>query len=50
MPDHIKDLAHGRLGLAKEFISDGARLGDIIRPGALSSSTSATSSWRSTKR
>ena len=35
MPDHIKDLAHGRLELAKEFISDGSPLGEIIRPGRL---------------
>lgn len=35
MPDHIKELAHGRLELAEEFINDGAHLGDLIRPGRL---------------
>lgn len=35
MPDHIKELAHGRLDLAEEFISDGTHLGEAIRPGRL---------------
>jgi hypothetical protein len=35
MPDHIKELAHGRIELAEEFINDGAHLGEVIRPGRL---------------
>lgn len=35
MPDHIKDLARGRLDLASEFIDDGTHLGEVIRPGRL---------------
>ena len=35
MPDHIKELARGRLDLAEEFIDDSARLGDVLRPGRL---------------
>lgn len=35
MPDHIKELARGRLELAEEFIDDSAHLGEVIRPGRL---------------
>lgn len=35
MPDHIKELAHGRLELAGEFIDDQTHLGEVIRPGRL---------------
>lgn len=35
MPDHIKELAHGRLELAEEFIDDGTILGKLLRPGRL---------------
>jgi DNA helicase HerA-like ATPase len=35
MPDHIKELAHGRLELAEDFIDDAAHLGSLIRPGRL---------------
>ncbi len=35
MPDHIKELAHGRLELAEEFIDDGSNLGQLLRPGRL---------------
>lgn len=35
MPDHIKDLAYGRLELAQEFIDDSVKLGEAIRPGRL---------------
>jgi hypothetical protein len=35
MPDHIKELAHGRLELAEEFIDDTTVLGRILRPGRL---------------
>jgi len=35
MPDHIKELARGRLELAGEFIDDTAHLGEVIRPGRL---------------
>lgn len=35
MPDHIKELARGRLELAEEFIDDEAHLGEVIRPGRL---------------
>lgn len=35
MPDHIKELAHGRLELAAEFIDDSTHLGEVIRPGRL---------------
>ncbi|MCB9694483.1 MAG: ATP-binding protein [Alphaproteobacteria bacterium] len=35
MPDHIKELAHGRLELAEEFIDDDTNLGQLLRPGRL---------------
>ena len=35
MPDHIKELAYGRLELAQEFIDDSVHLGEAIRPGRL---------------
>lgn len=35
MPDHIKELAYGRLELAQEFIDDSTNLGQTIRPGRL---------------
>lgn len=35
MPDHIKELARGRLELAEEFIDDSAHLSDAVRPGRL---------------
>ena len=35
MPDHIKELARGRLELAEEFIDDETHLGEVIRPGRL---------------
>lgn len=35
MPDHIKELAHGRLELAEEFIDDETNLGQLLRPGRL---------------
>jgi hypothetical protein len=35
MPDHIKELAYGRLELAQEFIDDSVNLGEVIRPGRL---------------
>lgn len=35
MPEHIKELARGRLELAEEFIDDGTHLGEVIRPGRL---------------
>ncbi|WP_291156682.1 methylation-associated defense system ATP-binding protein MAD8 [Gemmatimonas sp. UBA7669] len=35
MPDHIKELARGRLELAEEFIDDNTHLGEAIRPGRL---------------
>lgn len=35
IPDHIKELAHGRLELAEEFIDDNTHLGEAIRPGRL---------------
>ncbi|WP_295454521.1 hypothetical protein [uncultured Thiodictyon sp.] len=35
MPDHIKELARGRLDLAAEFIDDNTHLGEVIRPGRL---------------
>jgi hypothetical protein len=35
MPDHIKELARGRLELAEEFIDDNTHLGDVIHPGRL---------------
>jgi DNA helicase HerA-like ATPase len=35
MPDHIKELARGRLDLAEEFIDDNTHLGEVIRPGRL---------------
>ncbi len=35
MPDHIKELAYGRLELAEEFINDDSRLSEMIRPGRL---------------
>ena len=35
MPDHIKDLARGRLDLAEEFIDDNTHIGDVVRPGRL---------------
>ncbi|GMU64615.1 MAG: hypothetical protein AMXMBFR36_08890 [Acidobacteriota bacterium] len=35
MPEHIKELAHGRLELAEEFIDDNTHLGEVIRPGRL---------------
>jgi DNA phosphorothioation-dependent restriction protein DptH len=35
MPDHIKELARGRLELAEDFIDDHTRLGEVIRPGRL---------------
>jgi DNA phosphorothioation-dependent restriction protein DptH len=35
MPDHIKELARGRLELAEEFIDDSTHLGEVIRPGRL---------------
>jgi len=35
MPDHIKELARGRLDLAGEFINDHTHLGEVIRPGRL---------------
>ncbi|MFC9493757.1 hypothetical protein [Streptomyces sp. NPDC056982] len=35
MPDHIKDLAEDRLGLAEEYIDDSVRLSSQIRPGRL---------------
>jgi hypothetical protein len=35
MPDHIKELAYGRLELAQEFIDDSVNLGEAIRPGRL---------------
>jgi len=35
MPDHIKELAYGRLELAQEFIDDSTNLGQAIRPGRL---------------
>jgi len=35
MPDHIKELARGRLDLAEEFIDDSTRLGDVLHPGRL---------------
>ncbi|MCA9633618.1 MAG: hypothetical protein KC766_38470 [Myxococcales bacterium] len=35
MPDHIKELARGRLELAEEFIDDETNLGEVIRPGRL---------------
>lgn len=35
MPDHIKELARGRLELAEEFIDDGTHLGEVVRPGRL---------------
>jgi DNA phosphorothioation-dependent restriction protein DptH len=35
MADHLKQLAHGRLELAAEFIDDETRLGDVLRPGRL---------------
>lgn len=35
MPDHIKELARGRLDLAEEFIHDNTHLGEVIRPGRL---------------
>jgi len=35
MPDHIKELARGRLELAEEFIDDDTHLGEVIRPGRL---------------
>lgn len=35
MPDHIKELARGRLELAEEFIDDSAHLGEVVRPGRL---------------
>lgn len=35
MPDHIKELAHGRLELAEEFIDDSTVLGQLLRPGRL---------------
>lgn len=35
MPDYIKELAHGRLELAEEFIDDSTHLGEVIRPGRL---------------
>lgn len=35
MPEHIKELARGRLELAEEFIDDETRLSNVIRPGRL---------------
>ena len=35
MPDHIKELARGRLELAEEFIDDNTHLGEVLRPGRL---------------
>ncbi len=35
MPDHIKELARGRLDLAEEFIDDNTHIGEVIRPGRL---------------
>ncbi|MDT0445044.1 methylation-associated defense system ATP-binding protein MAD8 [Streptomyces johnsoniae] len=35
MPDHLMDLAEGRLDLAAEYIDDNVRLTSLIRPGRL---------------
>lgn len=35
MPEHIKELARGRIELAEEFIDDDTNLGEVIRPGRL---------------
>jgi DNA phosphorothioation-dependent restriction protein DptH len=35
MPDHIKELAQGRLDLAAELIDDSSHLCEVIRPGRL---------------
>ena len=35
LPDHLKELAHGRLDLAAEYIDDSGRLGALIHPGRL---------------
>ena len=35
MPDHIKELAYGRLELAEDFINDDTNLGRLVRPGRL---------------
>jgi hypothetical protein len=35
VPDHIKELARGRLELAEDFIDDNTHLGEVIRPGRL---------------
>jgi hypothetical protein len=35
LPDHLKDLARGRLDLAAMYIDDSARLSALIRPGRL---------------
>ncbi|WP_200233353.1 ATP-binding protein [Thiohalocapsa halophila] len=35
LPDHLKELARMRLDLAAEYIDDGERLAELIRPGRL---------------
>jgi len=35
MPDHIKELAHGRLEFAGDFIDDTTNLGQLLRPGRM---------------
>jgi DNA phosphorothioation-dependent restriction protein DptH len=35
LPDHLKDIARGRLDLAAMYIDDSARISDLIRPGRL---------------
>ncbi len=35
MPDHIKELAHGRLEFAEDFIDDTTNLGQLLRPGRM---------------
>jgi DNA phosphorothioation-dependent restriction protein DptH len=35
MPDHIKELAHGRLEFAADFIDDATNLGQLLRPGRM---------------
>jgi DNA phosphorothioation-dependent restriction protein DptH len=35
LPDHLKEMARGRLDLAAEYIDDTIRIGSLIRPGRL---------------
>ncbi len=35
VPDHLKELARMRMELAAEYISDGASLADVVKPGRL---------------